>query len=81
LELVLRGCNLDSVAVVGVATEIGIEPTARHAADLGFIPVVITDACGAGDAVAGARSLDTLSFLGEALLTDVEGFRSAVAGA
>ncbi len=81
LELVLRGLGVDAVAVVGVATEIGIEPTVRHAGDLGFVPVVITDACGAGDAVAGARSLETLKFLGEALLTDVEGFRAAVAGA
>jgi nicotinamidase-related amidase len=80
LELVLRGLGVDAVAVVGVATEIGIEPTVRHAGDLGFVPVVITDACGAGDATAGARSLETLKFLGEALLTDVEGFRAAVAG-
>jgi nicotinamidase-related amidase len=80
LELVLRGCNVDVVAVVGVATEIGIEPTVRHAGDLGFVPVVITDACGAGDSEAGARSLETLGFLGEAMLTDVEGFRAAVAG-
>ena len=81
LELVLRGCDVDAVAVVGVATEIGIEPTVRHAGDLGFVPVVITDACGAGDAVAGARAIETLKFLGEALLTNVEGFRAAVAGA
>jgi nicotinamidase-related amidase len=81
LELVLRGCNVDVVAVVGVATEIGIEPTVRHAGDLGFVPVIITDACGAGDAEAGSRSLETLRFLGEALLTDVVGFRAAIAGA
>jgi biuret amidohydrolase len=80
LELTLRGCGVDVVAVVGVATEIGIEPTVRHAGDLGFVPVVITDACGAGDAEAGARSLETLRFLGEAMLTDVERFRAAVAG-
>lgn len=80
LELALRGCEINAVAVVGVATEIGIEPTVRHAGDLGFVPVVITDACAAGDAAAGARSLQTLRFLGEALLTDVAGFRAAVAG-
>lgn len=80
LELVLRGSAVNAVAVVGVALEIGVEPTVRHAGDLGFVPVVITDACGAGDAVAGARALETLKFLGEALLTDVAGFRVAVAG-
>ncbi len=78
LESVLRGCSVSTVAVVGVATEIGIEPTVRHAGDLGFAPVVITDACAAGDAEAGARSLETLRFLGDAMLTDVEGFRTAV---
>jgi biuret amidohydrolase len=78
LELALRGCELNAVAVVGVATEIGIEPTVRHAGDLGFVPVVITDACAAGNADAGARALETLAFLGDALLTDVAGFRDAL---
>ena len=50
-----------------------------HAWDLGFIPVVITDASGAGDAEAGARALETLEFLGDALLTDAAGFREALA--
>ncbi len=80
LELALRGAGVGSVAIVGVATEIGIEPTARHAGDLGFIPVVVTDACAAGNADAGARSVDTLRFLGDAILTDVAGFRDALAG-
>jgi nicotinamidase-related amidase len=80
LELALRGCDVDAVAVVGVATEIGIEPTVRHAGDLGFIPVVITDACGAGNAQAGSRSLETLEFLGDALLTDTAAFREALTG-
>lgn len=81
LELALRGCDVDVVAVVGVATEIGIEPTVRHAGDLGFVPVVITDACGAGNAAAGARALETLEFLGDTLLTDVAGFREAIGAA
>jgi nicotinamidase-related amidase len=80
LELALRGAGVVAIAIVGVATEIGIEPTVRHAGDLGFIPVVVTDACAAGNAEAGARSLESLRFLGDALLTDVAGFRDAVAG-
>ena len=63
-----------SIAIVGIATEIGIEPTARHAADLGFIPVIVTDACGAGDEAAGRRSLESLGFAGDTILTDVETF-------
>ena len=61
-----------------MALEIGIEPTARHAADLGYVPIVLTDACGAGDAEAGERSLATLAFLGDALLADVEAFAAAL---
>lgn len=79
LELALRGAELGAIAVVGVATEIGIEPTVRHAADLGFIPVVIADACGAGDAEAGDRAMDSLRFLGDSVFTDVAGFRHALA--
>jgi len=43
--------------IVGAVLEIGIEPTARHAADLGLLPVVVTDACGAvGPKPPSARS-------------------------
>ena len=52
--------------------EIGIEPTVRHAADLGYIPVVVTDACGAGHEEAARRSHATLDYAGDAILTDVE---------
>jgi nicotinamidase-related amidase len=56
---------------VGVATEVGIEPTARHGADLGLIPVVVTDACGAGNPSAAERSFEALAFAGDAILTDI----------
>jgi nicotinamidase-related amidase len=79
LELALRGASVEAIAIVGVATEIGIEPTVRHAADLGLIPVVIKDACAAGNAAAGTRALEALQFLGDAFLTDVAGFLRALA--
>jgi nicotinamidase-related amidase len=74
----LRDCGISAVALVGVAMEIGIEPTARHAADLGMIPVVITDACGAGHADAAQRSIDSLKFAGDAVLTDTSAFCQAI---
>ena len=40
--------------------EIGIEPTVRHGADLGYIPVVVSDACGFGHCDAAARSIASL---------------------
>jgi biuret amidohydrolase len=79
LELALRGAEVDALAIAGVATEIGIEPTVRHAGDLGFIPVVLTDACAAGNPDAGERAIETLRFLGDAVLTDVAGFTAALA--
>jgi nicotinamidase-related amidase len=79
LELALRGAEVDALAIAGVATEIGIEPTVRHAGDLGFIPVVLTDACAAGNPQAGDRAIETLRYLGDAVLTDVAGFGAALA--
>ena len=78
LELALRGAEVRALAIAGVATEIGIEPTVRHAGDLGFIPVVLTDACAAGNAEAGDRAIEGLSFLGDAVLTDVAQFSAAL---
>jgi nicotinamidase-related amidase len=74
LEMALRDCGITAVAMVGIAMEIGIEPTARHAADLGIIPVIIADACGAGHEDAAQRSLESLRFAGDAIITDTDAF-------
>jgi biuret amidohydrolase len=72
LDFAFRDCGINAFIVSGVATEIGIEPTARHGADLGYIPVVVTDACGAGNEEAAKRSIESLKFAGDALITDTE---------
>jgi nicotinamidase-related amidase len=72
LEIVLRDCGVRAYLVCGIALEVGIEPTVRHSADLGFIPVVVRDACGAGDAAAARRSLEALAFAGDALIADTD---------
>ena len=72
LDIALRDCGINSFIIAGVATEIGIEPTVRHGADLGYIPIVVTDACGAGNVEAADRALASLSFMGDALLTDIQ---------
>ncbi|MFB9264453.1 cysteine hydrolase [Bradyrhizobium erythrophlei] len=74
LEIALRDCGITTLALVGVAMEIGIEPTARHAADLGIIPVIVADACGAGHAEAAQRSIESLKFAGDAIFTDTDEF-------
>jgi len=71
LDLTLRDCGLNSFVIVGIALEVGIEPTVRHALDLGYIPIVVTDACGSHDKIAANRALDTLAFAGGSLQTDV----------
>ena len=74
LNTALRDCGIKAVAIAGIALEVGIEPTVRHAIDLGFIPVIISDACGVGNEEAGRRSLESLAFEGNALITDVGTF-------
>src|SRR5215510_3650358 len=71
LDIALRDCGINAFLIVGVAMEVGIEPTVRHGADLGYIPIVVTDACGCGHAEAAERALATLRYAGDALFTDV----------
>jgi nicotinamidase-related amidase len=78
LDFALRDCGINAFIVVGVATEIGIEPTARHGADLGYISVIVTDACGAGNEEAAKRSIESLKFTGDALFTDTNSICAAL---
>jgi nicotinamidase-related amidase len=70
LDIALRDCGINSFVIAGIALEVGIEPTVRHALDLGYIPVVVTDACGYGHQAAAERSLATLAFAGGSLQSD-----------
>ena len=71
LDIALRDCGINAFLIAGVAMEVGIEPTVRHGADLGYIPIVVTDACGCGHAEAAERALASLRYAGDALFTDV----------
>lgn len=79
LDLAVRDCGVNSFVIAGIALEVGIEPTVRHATDLGYIPIVVTDACGFGDAAGAERARAGFAFVGEALQTDtatiVQSFR------
>jgi biuret amidohydrolase len=70
LDIAMRDCGLNAFAIVGIALEVGIEPTVRHAMDLGYIPVVVTDACGSRDKEAANRVLAGLQFTGGSYQTD-----------
>ena len=81
LDIALRDCGVNAFAICGVATEIGIEPTVRHGADLGYVPIVITDACGAGNEDAGRRAMASMEFMGDAFLTESATFRRILSSA
>jgi nicotinamidase-related amidase len=70
LNIALRDCGIKAFAILGVAIEIGIEPTVRQGADLGYIPVIVRDACGYGHRDAADRSFASLEFAGDAMFTD-----------
>jgi nicotinamidase-related amidase len=72
MEMALRDCGIRSFIIAGIALEIGIDPTCRHGADLGLVPVLIEDACGFGNSEAAAHSLASLTHMGDSLLTDTK---------
>jgi nicotinamidase-related amidase len=80
LDMVLRDCGVRSYLIAGIALEVGIEPTVRHSADLGYIPVVVEDACGAGNAEAAERSLAGLRFAGDALIASTDAVVAVFSG-
>src|SRR5690349_18960779 len=72
LDIVLRDCGVRAYLIAGVALEVGIEPTVRHSADLGYVPILVRDACGSGNAEAAERSLATLAFAGDAMIATTD---------
>jgi nicotinamidase-related amidase len=78
LAMILRDCGLSAFAIVGIAIEIGIDPTVRHGADLGLIPVVVQDACGSGNEAAASRSVANIAFMGDAIVTKTDALCAAM---
>ncbi len=72
LEIALRDCGIRSFIIVGIALEIGIDPTCRQGADLGFWPILVRDACGFGNEEAANHSLASLQHMGDTILTDTD---------
>jgi nicotinamidase-related amidase len=57
---------------VGLVLEIGIEPTVSHGADLGFVPIVIADACGLVEPDARERALAGIGYTLFSHITDAD---------
>ena len=72
LAMALRDCGMQAFLIAGVAMEIGIDITCRHGADLGFVPIVVRDACVSGNREAADRAVGTLEFLGDTSMADVQ---------
>jgi biuret amidohydrolase len=76
LDLALRDARIEAIAVVGAVLEFGIEPTVRHAADLGYSSVLISDACYSFSEQNRARSL--LNLQSASLITDTQAFKTTL---
>ncbi|MFI6870343.1 cysteine hydrolase family protein [Nocardia sp. NPDC050406] len=72
LAATLRDLGIGAYAIVGVALEIGIAPTVTHSTDLGFVPVVVSDAVGGRDTEAMDRAWADFSFQGHTMVTDID---------
>jgi biuret amidohydrolase len=70
LDRILRGRGVNSVCVMGLATQFSVEHTVRHAADLGYFVTVARDCCATADAEAHAASFKTMSMLAEIVDSD-----------
>jgi nicotinamidase-related amidase len=62
-EYMMRNRNINTLIFTGIATEMGIESSARDASNRGFYPVVVSDCVSSLDKDAHERSLETMSKL------------------
>ena len=69
-ELLLRNAGITTLVITGIATEFGVESTARDAANRGFFPVIISDAVSSYNQEAHFRSLENLKALTILLTTE-----------
>jgi len=56
-ELLLHNAGITTIVITGIATEMGVESTARDASNRGFIPVIVTDAVSSMNEDGHKRSL------------------------
>jgi len=61
VEMILRNRGIKTLVFTGIATDIGVETSARDAGARGFYPVVVSDGVSSMDREAHERSLQSLS--------------------
>ena len=70
LDTILRGAGIDTIMLMGVATNLAIESTARAGSDLGYRTIIVSDACSTVSAAAHDASLKSLEMLAEVIKSD-----------
>jgi nicotinamidase-related amidase len=60
LEQALKQRGVDTIVLTGIATNVGVESTARQGTGLGFAFVIVEDACSARDAEDHRMSFDRI---------------------
>lgn len=68
----LAESGIDTLFITGVATNLTVEQTARHATDLGFTTHVVTDCTTAADAATHEASVANLNLATAGCLTSAE---------
>ncbi len=62
-DLMLRNAGIETIIFTGIATEIGVESSAREAINRGYYTVIASDAVSSGDKDAHERSLKNMEKL------------------
>lgn len=70
LDSRLRAAGVDTVVLMGVASNISVESTGRAAGDLGYRVVIVEDACSAATQEVHDASMATFGLLGEVVSSD-----------
>lgn len=62
-DLMLRNAGMETIIFTGIATEMGVESSAREALNRGYYTVIASDAVSSGDKEAHERSLKNMEKL------------------
>jgi len=76
VEATLRSRGVQTLLFAGIATDAGVETSARHASALGFYPVVVREGCSSMTREAHERSLASLA--GQVIVASMEEIRQAL---
>ncbi len=69
-DLMCRNAGIETIIIGGIATEIGVESTARDAVNRGFYVAVASDSSSSSDKEAHERSLQNMKKLFDVLSTE-----------